>query len=177
MPARTKCSPRSPQTSRRTVEKTHTRHERHTSVIPELPQAPHVSCAAHREVLDSTRVLQQLLKRDSPGQHSVGWVYLSSRNPWKAWVAASTAPRGHVQLYTACSHTHIFSSAEKQDREWDWIRHFLLWGTITHRHASGGRNPDRSGSPPSETAWLWGKRETKMVVLMITPKFFLRNSM
>lgn len=78
---------------------------------------PCVSSVAHRKVVDSAGVLQQLLKWDGPAQHSVGRACLSARSPWEAWAAASTAPCRHVQLYTTSRHKHTHLSAQKSMTE------------------------------------------------------------
>lgn len=64
-------------------------------------------CASHREVGNSDGVLQQLLKGDGPTQHAVSLAGLSALTPWQAAAAASTAPRRHVQLWKAYTHTNV----------------------------------------------------------------------
>lgn len=78
---------------------------------------PCVSNVAHRKVVDSAGVLQQLLKWDGPAQHTVGRACLSARSPWEAQAAASTAPCRHVQLYTTSRHKHTHLSAQKSVTE------------------------------------------------------------
>lgn len=68
---------------------------------------------SHCEVVDSAGVLQQLLERDGPAEHSVGRGGLPARSPRKAGAAASTAPRRHVQLYGTSPHKHTHLSARR----------------------------------------------------------------
>lgn len=65
-----------------------------------------VLSVSHRKLVDSSGVLQQLLKRDGPAQHAAGRAGLSARSPWKAGAAAATAPCKHVQLYNASRDTN-----------------------------------------------------------------------
>lgn len=77
------------------------------------------SSAAHREVLDSTGVLQQLLEGHGPAQHSVHRAGLPARGSWKAGAAASAAPCRHVQF---CSTSQGTSTPIYQQANIDWQR-------------------------------------------------------
>lgn len=115
-------------------ERTSAKNTLHVRLNIKSPDTTH--CPSHRELADSSGVLQQLLKGDGPAQHAVGRGGLPARSPWKAGAAASTAPCRHVQLYHADEHkTHPFIRTLERDQEWDRFSHFLV-----HRHVSVGRN-------------------------------------
>lgn len=118
------------------------------------------SSAAHREVLDSAGVLQQLLEGHGPAQHSVHRAGLPARGSWKAGAAASAAPCRHVQFCsTARVQAHPFISKQTlTDSETKW-RDFPQKHTFTHRHARVTGNAGCSRLPPSDTAWLCVVRE------------------
>lgn len=59
------------------------------------------SSAAHREVVHSAGVLQQLLEGHGPAQHSVHRAGLATWGSRKAGAAASAAPCRHVQFCSA----------------------------------------------------------------------------
>lgn len=136
--ARIKCSPHSPQISKRPV-KTQTLNQRtwHTYFSKRLKEniksllkitMQHYYVLAHRKVMDPTGVLQQLLKWDGPAQHTVGRARFSTWSPWKAGAAASTTSCRHVQLYYTFRHKH----AHYQHRqEWEWNQ---ILSPVVYRH-------------------------------------------
>lgn len=136
-PARIKCSPHSPQTSRRTVEEdTQAAYEQiwHTSweVIGRRQHLNHsnrhtvcVECVSpwssglHRGPPTASQRRQPSSARCWPGRP------LRPESP-EGWSCCLHSP---VQSCSTLEHiqrqTHPFISTEKHDREWDWIRYFL----------------------------------------------------
>lgn len=132
------------------------KHQHLLTPIPELVESYDITrhvllSVSHRKVADAAGVLQQLLKWDSPAQHTVGWGDVSAGSPWKTGAAASTATSRHVQLYKHIqTQTHPFISTEKHDQERGWIRYFLLSCTDTFQFG-GLRDVEDCRS----TCWLF----------------------
>lgn len=173
-PARIKCSQRSLQTSGRSAERntayvstSGTARQKHIvkrllfcSLACRESQHDAGSGAAHREVLDSAGVLQQLLEGHGPAQDSVHRAGLPARGSWKAGAAASAAPRRHVQFCSrARVQAHPFISKQTLTDSETKLRGFLQKHTFTHRHAWVTGNAGSSCLPPSDTAWICVARE------------------
>lgn len=115
MPARTKCSPRSPQNSKRPAEREKHVHKLLGKPKPTTP----MQRIAHCKMVDAAWILQQLLKGNGPAQDPVGWARLLARSAWKTQVCSTSSSCWHVQLYTTTKEKKI--AAVRQS----WSTHLI----------------------------------------------------
>lgn len=115
-------------------EHTHTHTSGHKN--PKL-----LAYTAHSEMVDTTGILQQLLKWNSPAQDAVGGARVSARSAWKTEVIPSTtSPGRQVQRCTTTgreehhSETHTRRFTRKHTLPLGKMR-FLRFTSVWHRLA------------------------------------------
>lgn len=153
-PARIKCSPRSPQISRRPTEGEKKKQYEHTHIrTPQgIKTKKLLAYTAHSKMVDTAGILQQLLKWNSPAQDAVGGARVSARSAWKTGVIPSTtSPCRQVQRCTTTgreehrseTHTHRFTLKHTLPLgKMRFFRFTSVWHCLalwTERDVTGGK--------------------------------------